>query len=308
MVAQPRQEDFFIGDYLQELLSPLFPLVMPTVRDIWTYGETGFHALAAAVVKERYAREALVSAFRILGEGQLSLTKFLLVTDTPRDLKDFRGTLAHVLARADFSRDLFVFDQTAMDTLDYTGASLNRGSKGVLMGTGPAIRDLPETFSLPEGVAMPHGVGTVAPFCPGCLVVSAPPFEIEPGAAARLASAEAFAAWPLVVVADDASIAGDVTRFLWATFTRFAPGGDLHPARTRVGRHHLAYEAPIAIDARMKPWYPKEVRPLRSTAERVDSRWGELFPAGMVQDPRPCGEPEEDAARLPLVRSGFPLA
>ncbi len=86
VVGKPRQEDFFIGDYLQRLLSPLFPLVMPSVRDLWTYGETGFHSLCAAVVQERYAREALVSGFRILGEGQLSLTKFLLLTDTPQDL------------------------------------------------------------------------------------------------------------------------------------------------------------------------------------------------------------------------------
>jgi UbiD family decarboxylase len=82
VVGKPRQEDFFIGDYLQSLLSPLFPLVMPSVRELWTYGETGFHSLCAAVVRERYGREALVSAFRILGEGQLSLTKFLILTDT----------------------------------------------------------------------------------------------------------------------------------------------------------------------------------------------------------------------------------
>lgn len=63
------------------------------------------------------------------------------------------------------------------------------------------------------------------------------------------------------MVADDATIAEDMSRFLWATFTRFAPGGDIHASRTRAGRHHLAYEAPIAIDARTKPWYPKEVRP-----------------------------------------------
>ena len=48
-----------------------------------------FIRLCAAVVKERYAREALVSGFRILGEGQISLTKFLLLTDTPQDLSDF---------------------------------------------------------------------------------------------------------------------------------------------------------------------------------------------------------------------------
>jgi UbiD family decarboxylase len=93
VVGKPRQEDFFIGDYLQQLLAPLFPLVMPSVRDLWSYGETGFHSLTAAVVRERYAREALVSGFRILGEGQLSLTKFLLLTDTPQDLRDFPAPL-----------------------------------------------------------------------------------------------------------------------------------------------------------------------------------------------------------------------
>jgi 4-hydroxybenzoate decarboxylase subunit C len=99
VVGKPRQEDFFIGDLLQELLSPLFPLVMPAVTQLWSYGETGYHSLAAAVVKQRYKREAMASAFRILGEGQLSLTKFLLVVDRNIDLKDFRVTLEHVLAR-----------------------------------------------------------------------------------------------------------------------------------------------------------------------------------------------------------------
>ena len=98
VVGKPRQEDFFIGDLLQELLSPLFPLVMPAVEQLWSYGETGYHSLSAAVVKQRYKREAIASAFRILGEGQLSLTKFLLVTDRHVDLKNFRATLEHVLA------------------------------------------------------------------------------------------------------------------------------------------------------------------------------------------------------------------
>src|ERR671921_216355 len=146
VVGKPRQEDFFIGDYLQKLLSPLFPLVMPSVRDLWTYGETGFHSLAAAVVRERYGREALVSAFRILGEGQLSLTKFLLLTDTPQDLRDFPKLFEHVLARARFERDLFVFSNVSMDTLDYTSGKVNEGSKAILLGLGDAVRELPREF------------------------------------------------------------------------------------------------------------------------------------------------------------------
>lgn len=301
VVGKPRQEDFFIGDYLQELLSPLFPLVMPGVRDIWSYGETGFHSLAAAVVQDRYAREALVSAFRILGEGQLSLTKFLLVTDTPRDLRDFKGTLAHVLARAVWERDLFIFTHTAMDTLDYTGTTLNRGSKGVLLGLGPAQRELAAAFHLPEGERLPPGVADVQVFCPGCLVVQGQPYAEAPRQGATLAQEPVFADWPLVVLADDATIATSSGRFLWSTFTRFEPAGDICPAGQEAQRHHLAYRPPIVVDARLKPWYPQEVRPLRATVETVDRRWREYFPQGMIQDPRPSGEPVD--APPPLVAS-----
>jgi UbiD family decarboxylase len=292
VVGKPRQEDFFIGDYLQELLSPLFPMVMPSVRDIWSYGETGFHSLAAAVVHERYAREALAAAFRILGEGQLSLTKFLLVTDAPRDLRDFRGTLEHVLARADWERDLFIFDQTAMDTLDYTGTALNRGSKGVLLGLGDSRRDLPRAFSLPAGTALPAGVTAARPFCAGCLVVQGQPFAEAPRRGADVAAAPAFAGWPLVVLSDDVSTADSVERFLWATFTRFEPAGDVYAAAQEARRHRISYRPPIVVDARMKPSYPKDVRPDRATVDLVDRRWREYFPSGLAQDPRPSGEPE----------------
>ena len=41
-----------------------------------------------------------------------------------------------------------------MDTLDYTGPASNRGSKGVWLGLGDPVRDLPREFrpaELPRG-------------------------------------------------------------------------------------------------------------------------------------------------------------
>lgn len=38
VVGKPRQEDLYIGDFLQDLLSPIFPVVMPGVVDLWSYG------------------------------------------------------------------------------------------------------------------------------------------------------------------------------------------------------------------------------------------------------------------------------
>jgi UbiD family decarboxylase len=276
VVGKPRQEDFFIGDQLQDLLSPLFPLVMPAVMDLWSYGETGYHSLAGARVRQRYAREAMASAFRILGEGQLSLTKFLLVTDGDVDLHDFRATLVHVLERTNPETDLYVFSNLSMDTLDYTGPTVNEGSKGVWLGVGEKRRDLPREF---RAERLPTGCGDVRVFCPGVLVAGAPPFSDEPDAAARYAADPAFSDWPLVVVSDEpARACASTMNFLWTTFTRFEPGADIHAGASRVVRHHLSYTPPIVIDARMKPWYPKEVSCDPETASLVTRRWREYFP------------------------------
>lgn len=281
VVGKPRQEDFFIGDLLQELLSPLFPLVMPAVEDLWSYGETGYHSLAAAVVKQRYKREAMASAFRILGEGQLSLTKFLFVTDQRVDLKDFPATLTHILERTHPETDLYVFSNLAMDTLDYTGPQVNEGSKGIWLGLGDPVRELPRTFTAPE---TPQGLSDVHVFVPGCLIVGGPTYQDEAGAAARFAAHPAFAGWPLIVLTDEPRrAAASPINFLWTTFTRFEPAADLHAAATTLRRHHVSYQAPILIDARMKPWYPKELFADEETAATVTRRWKEYFPSGKVE-------------------------
>jgi len=282
VVGKPRQEDFFIGDLLQDLLSPLFPLVMPAVEQLWSYGETGYHSLAAAVVKQRYKREAMASAFRILGEGQLSLTKFILLTDRHVDLKDFRATLEHVLARTDPRADLYVFSNLSMDTLDYTGPVVNEGSKGVWLGLGDPIRDLPRAFT--PATPPPPDVTDVRVFCGGCLVVGTRSFADDPQAPGRVAAHPAFAGWPLVIVSDEPERAtrSDMN-FLWTTFTRFEPAADIHSAAQRVVRNHIAYEPPVVIDARMKPWYPAEVTCRPRVASQVSTRWNEYFPDGKVE-------------------------
>jgi UbiD family decarboxylase len=282
VVGKPRQEDFFIGDLLQELLSPLFPLVMPAVEQLWSYGETGYHSLGAAVVKQRYTREAMASAFRILGEGQLSLTKFLLMTDRHVDLKDFRSTLEHVLARTRPETDLYVFSNLSMDTLDYTGPAVNEGSKGVWLGLGDPVRELPREFRPTE--APPRDVHDVRVFCGGCLVLGARPYAEDMAAPSRVATHPAFAGWPLVVLSDEPGRATrSVMNFLWTTFTRFEPAADIHAANCRVVRNHLAYQAPVVIDARMKPWYPREVGCRDDIARRVGDRWREYFPSRQVE-------------------------
>jgi 4-hydroxybenzoate decarboxylase subunit C len=274
VVGKPRQEDFFIGDYLQELLSPLFPLVMPAVRDLWSYGETGFHSLAAAIVKERYAREALGAGFRILGEGQLSLTKFLMLTDKEQDLRDFKRLFEHILARVDWASDFFIFDRTSFDTLDYASGKINHGSKAMLVGTGDARRELKREFS----GALPLGIQAARVFCAGCLVVEGTEYEKDKSLPERLTKLHNFDDFEIVVLHDKIEYADSTDKFLWATWTRFNPSTDVYAKEITVKNNHISYAAPIIIDARMKPWYPKEVEPREDIVKLVDRRWREYFP------------------------------
>lgn len=279
IVGRPRQEDFFIGDFLQELLSPLFPLVMKGVKELKTFGETGFHCLAAARVQDRYPREAFACGLRILGEGQLSLTKFLIITDGDIDITDFRKLWLHVLERIEWDRDLFVFANVSQDTLDYTGPSVNKGSKAMMMGLGKEkIRELPGTFSgmLPTSCVRP------VVFMPGTLVIQGNTYQEEPDLAAQLCQWEGVARWPVIILVDNSLEAtSSMQEFLWTMFTRFEPAADIHGAATTVQRFHVGLTPPIVFDCRLKPWYTDVLEVDEATKTLVDQRIHKLLPPNL---------------------------
>jgi len=277
VVGRPRQEDYYIGDYLQELLSPLFPLVMTGVRQLKTFGDTGFHALAAAKVYNRYPREAFASAMRILGEGQLSLTKFLIITDGEVDVYNFPALWTHVLERVNWQTDLFVFDNVSQDTLDYTGPEVNKGSKAVLMGLGKdPIRNLPREFkgTLPDGCDKPEVI------LPGTLVLQCRPCESDPELGRKVANEGGLEEWPAVLLVDDSRAATlSIKEFLWTFFTRFEPAGDIYGSKPESRRFHTMLKEPVVFDCRMKPWYPPVLEVDEETRKKVDGKISGIVPA-----------------------------
>ena len=120
----------------------------------------------------------MTCANALLGQGQLSLAKYLLIVaeeDNPQlDIHDIAGFFAHVLRRVDWQRDLHFQTRTTIDTLDYSGTGLNDGSKVVIAAAGPPRRELPT--EVPSGFTLPDGFGNPRVCLPGVLAVSAPPF------------------------------------------------------------------------------------------------------------------------------------
>lgn len=270
VVGKPYQEDFFLGEQLQKLLSPLFPMIIPGIRKLKSYGEAGYHAIAAAVVKERYWKESLTTAFRILGEGQLSLTKYLMITDQNIDLDDFSSVLTTILSRIIPSRDLIIFPDTSNDTLDYTGQALHRGSKLIMMGVGNEVRKLPERYT---GVILP-GIQDIAVYCPGCLLLEASTPKID---ITTLLHHKNLNSWPLLILTDQIASSLNQKNFLWKTFTRSSPASDLHVRYHSVSQYRIHYMFPILLNTLMKPSYPSEVEVDEQTYKLVSSRWKEYF-------------------------------
>jgi UbiD family decarboxylase len=274
VVGRPPQEDHYIAEFLQEILVPLFPLVMPSVIKIWAYEESGVHTLAGAVVRNRYYKEAFTSALRILGEGQLSLTKFLLVTDQNVDPKNFKEFFTRILERTDFRKDLFILSNISQDTLDYTGPRINEGSKAILLGLGEKKRILPSqwrgTFRSPQ---FTHAEW----FCPGVLCVTGTSFKHRPDLARELVQEPDIQDFAMVFLLDDARAAVQSPEdFIWHVFTRFEPAADIYGRKVEE-RFHVGIEGPVVVDCRLKPWYPKVLEEDPEIAQRVKQKWGTLL-------------------------------
>src|SRR5205085_7244531 len=118
VVGRPPQEDTSFGKIIHELTGPVIPTVVPGVHAIHAVDAAGVHPLLLAIGSERYVpyaerrkpQELLTTANAILGQGQLSLAKYLLIVakeDNPQlDIRDIPGVFRHLLERVDWRNDL----------------------------------------------------------------------------------------------------------------------------------------------------------------------------------------------------------
>ncbi len=288
-VGRPPQEDTSFGAFIHELTGDLIPSVLPGVHAVHAVDAAGVHPLLLALGSERYVpyeprrqpRELLTQANAILGQGQLSLAKFLFIAardDAPAlDIHDIEGFFRHVLERVDWRRDLHFQTRTTVDTLDYSGTGLNEGSKVVAAAVGEKRRALPTQIPgdlrLPAGFASPHVV------MPGILAVQGPAAAAPRGAndpvmadfCAFFSANDPINAFPLVVVTDDSDFtARNVDNFVWVTFTRSDPAADIYGVGESIVAKHWGCAGALVIDARRKPHHapPLEVNP--AAEKRVD--------------------------------------
>jgi 4-hydroxy-3-polyprenylbenzoate decarboxylase len=268
--------------------------VLPGVVGVHAVDAAGVHPLLLAIGSERYwpfaesqrPQELLTQANAILGQGQLSLAKFLLIVngadDPALDVHDIPSFFRHLLERADWTRDLHFQTETTIDTLDYSGGALNMGSKVVIAAVGPKkfelATELDGDLRLPEGFRNPRVV------MPGVLAVEARACADaqHSGAGAPRLALERFCdgcsrddtvsrfRW-IVVVDDSQFVAESLRNFLWVTFTRANPAADIYGIESFTHEKHWGCHGPLVIDARLKPHHAPPLIEDAEVSRRVDA-------------------------------------
>ena len=285
VVGRPPQEDTLFGKYIHEITHPMLPASLPGVHGIHAVDDAGVHPLCLAIGSESfrpYASEAerepmelLKTANALLGFNQASLTKYLLIaakedaasnsadgTAASLNVNDVPAFFAHVLERVRFDRDLHFQTATTIDTLDYTGTSLNHGSKVVIAAAGAKIRELRNNPDDLKSLTLPEGFKRATIVMPGVLLIEGPSFDKQANFAdikASLACWEFHENYPWVSIIDEGSLdtSNILSDFLWLTFTRSDPAQDIYGIKESVYDKHWKCSAPLIVDARIKPHHQK---------------------------------------------------
>jgi 4-hydroxy-3-polyprenylbenzoate decarboxylase len=304
VVGRPPQEDTTFGELIHELTGPIIPTVLPGVKAVHAVDAAGVHPLLLAIGSERYTpyrkanrpQELLTQANAILGQGQMSLAKYLMIVNafdaSSLDIHDIESFFQHLLQRVDWTRDLHFQTRTTIDTLDYSGEGFNQGSKLVIAASGEPryslTNELPSDFSLPDGFHSPC-------WCmPGVLAV-----ECDPSARVRAAEVlarhfekangltkeriERDAKWNglrwIVIVDDSTFTSRSLRNFLWVTFTRSNPALDIDGVHGFTDHKHWGCHGPLILDATFKPHHAPPLLEDKQVTNKIDAlaaKGGEL--------------------------------
>ena len=266
VVGRPPQEDTSFGQLIHSITGSALQNEIPGLIEVNAVDAAGVHPLLLAIGSERYTpytpatqpAEILTIANHILGTGQLSLAKFLFITADAAnsvDTHDIEKYFTFLLERINLKRDIHFYTNTTIDTLDYSGTSINSGSKVVFAANGVVKRTLGK--SLPNCLLELNGKLVM----PGVVAIQTNAFTTYDIAHVELENINAHLKnfenelnqFPIIVLCDDAAFTAEkLNNFLWVTFTRCNPSHDIYGVNSYTENKHWGCSS-VIFDARIKP-------------------------------------------------------
>ncbi|RSN68006.1 UbiD family decarboxylase [Candidatus Korarchaeum cryptofilum] len=135
VVGYPWLEDSVIGKGIERLFLPLARMIIPELVDmnIPEYGL--FHGLAIISIRKRYPGQARSAAMGLLGIGQFSLTKIVVVVDEDVNVHDINEVIYAIATTVDPRRDVQIIENAVTDELDHASSTPRLGSKMIIDAT-----------------------------------------------------------------------------------------------------------------------------------------------------------------------------
>jgi 4-hydroxy-3-polyprenylbenzoate decarboxylase len=276
VVGIPPMEDKFLGDATQQMLSPLVKLIHKEITDLWAYYEAGFHNLLVVSVDERYRKEAMKTAFGLLGTGQLSLTKCVVLVSGTVDPRNWQAVLHEIKHHFDPHYDFVLINKVPIDTLDFTSRQMELGSKMILDATRK--QRLPKEkkeikINLKTLIASDRRI-VDANFLDETLLVVKARGEGK-SLLQQLLKKPTLKGIPIIaVVSEDVDIR-DQENLIWGIFTRFDCECDVLFTHQELIGVSPVYKGSLGIDATWKRGYPAPLRMSDDIVKLVDRRWNE---------------------------------
>ena len=273
VVGKPPQEDKFLGDAAQLALTPLIKVIRKDVVDMWAYYEAGFHNLLVVSVDNRYEREPLKTALGLLGEGQLSLTKTIVLVDHDVNPKNYKDVIKSIRKNFNPESGFHLLSKTAADTLDFTSGKINRGSKMIIDATTSKNNQKDLT-----AIPMPGNLGEILPnvheyrFISNTLLVIATKNNGRDTLISALQNPLLSKIKIIVVVSRDVDIYDD-ENLIWGIFTRFDAVKDVMFSSSKFVNIAPVYSGVMGIDATWKEGYQKPLIMSEDIVKKVDKNW-----------------------------------
>ena len=290
VVGRPPQEDTAFGALIHEISGSAIPNEIPGLKEINAVDAAGVHPLLLAVGSERYTpflindspAELLTQANHILGTGQLSLAKYLIISGDPEkeiNCHNIKNFFKHVFERIDLSRDLHFYTKTSIDTLDYSGNDLNQGSKLVMAAYGKQKREL--SLIIPDEMNTCEFISKPALMMDGVIAIMLTPFTNYSNAKLEIKKLsdwiekrkEKFNGIVQIIIYDDfvfKPASDNLNDYVWITYTRSNPSYDIYGVGEKTENKHWSCEGPMIIDARKKPHHAPELKLSAQTEKSIE--------------------------------------
>jgi 4-hydroxybenzoate decarboxylase subunit C len=283
VVGIPPMEDKFIGDATQEILGPLARMLHTEVRDVWAYYESGFHNLLVVSVDARYKKEAMKAALGLLGNGQLSLTKCVVLVSAGVDVRNFDAVLAEISRNFDPHFDFVLIPRVPLDTLDFTSFRMELGSKMILDATRKERpENEPKSKTKPTAKARLSDIRSMDRRIVDAFVMNNTLLLVKVREKGRAVVEKLVKRKELQHLKMIAAVSEDVDirnqeNAIWGIFTRFDCERDvIFTEQSLIGISPI-YKGVMGIDATWKTGYPEVLKMPEEVVRKVDNRWNEYW-------------------------------